>query len=133
MGVSKHIKEEATARRQNKAQARQTRKGQIWTFHPTATQGAELQMGAMPWEDAMRVLSDRLTLDTAITIGYKPENAAYFAMLRDKAGKWDETNTICAWHSDLEKCLISLAFALKFVCQAFPPNLPAGKIVENEW
>lgn len=67
-----------------------------------------------------------------LTIGYKPEQEAFYVMLREGGKAWDEAVTISFWHSDLETCFKQMAFALATVFEDFP-DLAALPPEDNSW
>jgi hypothetical protein len=131
MGIAQDAKEEVRSRRREKAKAKKQSQGRIWTYHPTQTAAAELQMGAMPLEEALEVLCEAMQNDVSITMGQKAENASYYLLARDKATSWQEANTVSVWHANLEKAIRTMAYALRYVTIDFPPELPKGTATDD--
>lgn len=91
-----------------------------YTFHPTEAQRVALRENPVATNEALTVVSEYLERGCKMTLGYKAENAAFFAILRENTAVWDEGEAVSVFHSQPEKCLAGLAFYLLHVNPEWP-------------
>lgn len=105
----------------------------FYTFHPNAEQRMELNDLAydLPW--ALDIISSRLAEDCRLVLGYKPENGAFYAMVKETTVDWDKARNVWVWHRDLSRAMIGLAFYLTHVNPEWPQGPVQLSFIEAEW
>lgn len=124
MGIMKDLKQ-ARNGRSNKKDPPKSPKGGFITFHPSTAE--KIQLAEMPpsLEKCLTVLADRISQGCGLTVTQKLDTGAFAALIYDKSEPFGERITLSAWHSDLEKVLVGLAFALETRWPDFPSEKPA--------
>ena len=105
----------------------------IIAFHPTVTQAAELRMGVMPIGEAIDYLGKVMERGVGVSLGFRQNQGAVFAMAKDKGQLWQVAATVSAWHSDCAGAIRALAYFLREVYPEFPDDVGGPTGFTDEW
>lgn len=89
-------------------------------FRPTEGEKAQIKADKLPFDKVVERLAAKVAFDAKLSIGYKPENAAFFAHLTDTSVAWQEAATLAAWHVNVETAVRMLEFSLRDRFADFP-------------
>jgi hypothetical protein len=104
-----------------------------FTFHPTEAQRISLRENPMNSGEAWSVISEWVERGCKLIVGYKAENAAFYALLREGTDNWQEGKAISVFHSQLEKCFAGLSFYLLHVNPEWPASNGGWTQTEFDW
>ena len=98
----------------------------LFSFHPNKDQREELKKWTADLDKDLEFLMTFLEDNCLLSVGYKAENASYFALLKDRSVQWDQAASVSVWHTDLPRALLGLTYYLKEVNPEFPKVPPGG-------
>lgn len=111
----------------------QTRRAKITTFHPTERERSDLANGIYGPLEAIETLEKALSEWASISIGFKPENEAYFVILRDNRVPWNEAPALSYWNKDLARAITGLGYALGNRYEGFPDGAYQQDLFSEDW
>jgi len=111
----------------------QTRRAKITTFHPTTEERTELEKGIYGPLEALETLEKALSQWASISIGFKPENEAFFVILRDNRVPWNEAPALSYWNKDLARAITGMGFALENRYEGFPDGAYQQDLFSDDW
>lgn len=110
-------------------------KGGFITFHPTVAEKIQLKEMPPPLERCLAVIADRINQGCGLTVTQKVDTGSFAVLIYDKAEPFGERITLSAWHTELDRALVGLAFALEARWPDFPSEKPALSFNEplDDW
>lgn len=134
MGIMKELKNSSRQKQRPAIQAK-TRKGGFVTFHPSTAEKTQLREMPPSLEHALSRLQGKLEEGCGITVTMNQNNGSFAALIYDKSQSFDERITISCWHTQLDKAIVGLAFALDARWPDFPSEKPAlgFEALEEDW
>lgn len=104
-----------------------------YAFHPTLADKAKLAAGAMSLEGAVDILSKLIEQDCKLSVGYAAKTGAYFATIRDSHTLFPDEKSVSAFHGDVQRALISLAYCMQTYQREFPEIIVAQTRLWEDW
>ena len=99
--------------------------GGLFAFHPNTIQREDLAKWTADIEKSIDFLATWLEDNCLISVGFKPENASYFVILKERSTDWKTAKSVSVWHSDLGRAFLGLEYYLREVNPEFPRSLPS--------
>lgn len=134
MGIMKELKQSRNGK-SNKPKPPTSPKGGFITFHPSTAEKIQLREMPPTIEKSLTVLADRVNQGCGVTITQKLDTGSYAVLIYDKSEPFGERITLSVWHTELDKAIVGLAFALETRWPDFPSEKPAMffKEPDDDW
>lgn len=89
-------------------------------YRPTAEERARITGKALSIEECLNCLIPLLEEGHKLTLGFKPENSAYYLHLREGNADWDKAVTLSCWHAAPERVFQMMSDAILHKYPEFP-------------
>lgn len=132
MSQLERLKEEEQGRRAKKASSKASAPLMV-SFHPNREEIEILKVSTFGILEAMDVLENVVSDWGSMTVGHKPENGSFYALIRDKRVDYQQAKALSYWHSTLEKAIIGLGFALATRYSGFPDGAYQPNLGGDDW
>jgi hypothetical protein len=125
MSQLERIKEERNGKGKTTQKAQKTPEG-LYNYHPTEADKKVLR--ELPWGvlEALDRLADYLEMGCRLSISPAKSNHAIMITIRAPGEDWQRCNAVSTAHSDINRGLITLAYALETRATEFPNKVPNG-------
>lgn len=122
--------EEAGRRRARRGKGRTF--GRLVNWNPNPQEVAQLKTGVFGPLEAVELIGTFMEDGHRLSMGYNPDRAGFFAMLREGNVDFEQAVTISVWAGSVEKALTKLGFYLREVNPEFPRNVQL-ELFTDEW
>lgn len=89
-------------------------------YRPAESEKAQIKADKLSLESVIERIAAKVSFDAKLSIGFKPENGAFFVHLTDTSVQWQEAVTLAVWHVNPLTALRSLEFGLRDRYAEFP-------------
>jgi len=105
----------------------------LYAYHPTKSHREAIRQDPRPLGDLISVAGGWLSQGCKITLGYREENSAFYAIIREGSDNWESARAVSAWHSQLETALAVLVYYLESVNPEWPDKVNSWAQEEFDW
>lgn len=131
MGQLERLKEEERGKRAVRKQPNKIF-GRIVNWNPNPQELDQLKSGVFGPLEALDLIGTYLEDGHRLSMGFNPDRAGHFAMLREGNVAFEDAVTISVWGGSAEKALTKLGFYLREVNPDFPRNVQL-ELFRDDW
>lgn len=117
----------------NGAKRSKANQSRFVTFHPTEADKKELKDKAYDLTWAWEVIEGRLDRGCSLSLSVRDDGSSYCAMIWDASLDWEERTMVTSFHSDLDRAVLGLAYALEKRHPDFPEIAPSRVQTVFDW